>query len=280
MKSHLNSYKQYLTDQNKSKNTITSYLTDLDHYFSLHQIISRENIQSYKKQIAHLSATSINRKLSSIKSYNEYLISINVMNSICIIKSDFIKIQHQSNPTNVTRNEVNKFLERVKNKPSVYQSRNIAIMYVLANTAIRREECANIKLVDLNLEERELKIRGKGNKEGTVILNDVVINAIKEYLVDRAKHKNVNSEYLFLSERGNKLSKESINDIVNSYRTPKCKITPHQFRHNWASSAIEDGVDLGKVRDQLRHSSIAVTDIYTHSRKDQLKKCINKLSFG
>jgi len=280
MYSHINTYTQYLQDQNKSENTIKSYLSDLKHYFSIYSTISRSNIQSYKQQISRLSASSINRQLSSIKSYNEYLISINQIDTLCIIKTDFIKIQHKGNPTNVTEKEVIKFLEKVKSKPTTYQSRNIAIIYLLANTAIRREECANIKLIDINLSEHELKIRGKGNKEGVVILNSIAIDAIKNYLVDRSNHKNADSEYLFLSERGNKLTKEAINDIVNTYRTPKCKITPHQFRHNWASSAIKRGKDIAQVRDQLRHSSIATTNIYTHSRKDELKKSINEISFG
>lgn len=280
MKSHLNSYKQYLLDNNKSKNTITSYLTDLEHYFSLHQKISREDIQSYKKQISHLSATSINRKLSSIKSYNNYLVSIGIMNyPLYVIKTDFIKVQQKGNPTNITGNQVAKFLKKIEERNSVYKSRNLALIYLIGTTGIRREEACNIELRNLDLEHEEIKLIGKGNKERVVLFPNEIIPILEQYLEDRNKYRHSDSPYLFVSERGNKLTKETINDIFEKYWTPKNKISPHQLRHNFASSVLEQGVfTLAGLQEQLGHSSIATTGRYVHPRRSEMKKKINKLN--
>ncbi len=281
MKTYLPQFKQYLINQSKAPNTISAYISDLEQYFSNYDTIFRNNILSYKQSINHLSSTTVNRKLSSIKAYNEYLLSIGKINSIHVLKSDFIKLQDKGNPTDISNEQVTKFLQRVANTKTFYRSRNIAIIYLIANTGIRREECINIKLKNLDLDNGELIIIGKGNKERVVLLNDKAIEVIKNYLVDRAKHKYVNSPYLFVSERGEKLNKETINDIFDFYCTANNKIHPHQLRHNYASYTLEKGIfTLPELQNQLGHSNIATTNIYTHSRKCNIKKKINGLCIG
>jgi site-specific recombinase XerD len=285
--SHLTSFKQHLTTNNKSPNTINSYLLDINQYLSHFTTLSRENIQQYKQILKqNFSTESYNRKLSSLKQLNEYLHlpEINILPEVYIIKTDFIKQQYKGNPTHVSEKEVLQFLERVKNKPSTHQSRNIAIIYLMANTAIRREECANLKLSNIinGSKSKLLKFIGKGNKERTVVLNNTAIKVIDNYLIDRAKSKYVNSEYLFLSERGDKLTKTSINGIFDFYCTPiKFKITPHALRHNWCSTMLEKGIyDIIEVKDQAGHSSLTTTEIYTHARLDSMEEKANRYSIG
>ena len=278
MKTYLSHFEKHLHDQNKSLNTIAAYMSDLNHYFSNFPTINRENIISYKKLISNFTSTTINRKLSSIKAYNEYLLSIGKINSVYILKTDFIKIQNKGNPTTVSNEQVVKFLQRVCTTNHTYKSRNVAIIYLIANTDIRREECTNIKLKNLDLDNGELIIIGKGNKERTVILNKISIKVLKDYLVDRAKSKFAHSPYLFVSERAPKLNKNTINEIFELYCTPRLKIHPHQLRHNFATNIIENGIlSLPELQNQLGHSNIATTNIYTHARMSRIKDKINQL---
>ena len=278
---NLNEFKNYLISCSKSENTISSYISDLEQYFSQYSTLSRENILKYKNYLSSSSASTINRKLTSLKQYNEYLLSTKQIDGIYILKEDFIKQQSKGNPTDVTTKQVEKFLERVLTKDVDYKSRNIAIIFLIANTGIRRSECCNLLLKNIDLENNEMIVIGKGNKERTVLLTDKVVELIKNYLVDRNKSRYKDSPYLFVSERGNKLCPETINDIFNYYSTPKNKIKPHSLRHNYASTVVENNIlTLTELQNQLGHSSISTTGIYTHARKDTIKKKINKLCIG
>jgi len=277
---NLNEFKNYLISCSKSENTISSYISDLEQYFSQYPTLSRENIIKFKNSLSG-SASTINRKLTSLKQYNEYLLSTKQIDGIYILKEDFIKVQNKGNPTDVTTKQVEKFLEKVLTKDADYKSRNIAIIYLIANTGIRRSECCNLLLKNIDLENNEMIVIGKGNKERTVLLTDKVVELIKNYLVDRNKSRYKDSPYLFVSERGNKLCPETINDIFDYYSMPKNKIKPHQLRHNYASTVVENNIlTLPELQNQLGHSNINTTGLYTHARKDTIKKKINKLCIG
>lgn len=278
-KQHLKNFEQHLLTLSKSQNTIDSYLSDLNQYFTQYDEITRTNIQNYKQQISKLAPTTFNRKLSSLKQYNEYLLSQNLIDNVYLYKQDWIRIQDQGNPTNVSEKTVLKFLDRVTKKQTMFHSRNIAIIYLMANTGIRREECCELKLSYIN--GNKLDVKGKGNKFRTVILTKKAQEVINDYLIDRAKHKYADSEYLFLSERGEKLRKETINTIFNFYCTPKCKVKPHDLRHNWCSTMIEKGIYTPKqVQNQAGHKSILTTDIYTHARMENMEQKIKDFSIG
>lgn len=278
---NLNEFKNYLISCSKSENTISSYMSDLEQYFSQYPTLSRENIIKFKNSLSGSSASTINRKLTSLKQYNEYLLSTKQVDGIYVLKEDFIKQQNKGNPTDVTAKQVEKFLKRVLTKDANYKSRNIAIIYLIANTGIRRSECCNLLLKNIDLENKEMIVIGKGNKERTVLLTDKVVEILRNYLIDRNKSKYKDSPYLFISERGNKLRPETINAIFDYYSTPKNKIRPHQLRHNYASTIVENNIlTLPELQNQLGHSSISTTGIYTHARKDTIKKKINKLYIG
>jgi site-specific recombinase XerD len=166
-KEYISQYEQYLiVDQAKSNNTVVNYISDLKQYFSKYDVIDRESIQRYKKDISELSSTTVNRKLSSLKSFNEYLLGLGVVDSLVIIKADFSKTQDIGNPTDVTEKQVAMFLNRVNTKETMYKSRNIALINLIANTGIRREEATNIKLKDIDFDNYELTIAsGKGKKQ-------------------------------------------------------------------------------------------------------------------
>jgi len=279
MKNKIEQYKNYLINQAKSNNTISSYVSDLNHFFTLHDEISRDSIIRYKEEINGLSSSSINRKLSSLKSFNEFLLMLGLVDSVKIIKRDFIKVQSKGNPTDVTESQVSEFLDKVNNKYSLHRVRNIAMIFLFAYTGIRREEITNLKLKNLDLEKGELKLIGKGTKERRILLNDIVIKEINVYLKIRNRYKFAkDSSYIFLSERSMKLSKDTINYIFNSYGVD---ITPHDLRHNYGTSTQEQGIlTLPELQDQLGHASISTSGKYCHARKENIKKKINNLRIG
>ena len=282
-KQYLSNFKQHLTLLSKSNNTINSYLSDLNQYFSLYSLITRNNIQYYKALIlkSNLASTTFNRKLSSLKQYNEYLLSEGLINETFIYRQDFVRIQDQGNPTNISEKSVLEFLQNVNTKHAIYKSRNIAIIYLMANTGIRREECCNMMSSHINLHEGEMTFKGKRNKERTVALNNKAVKVIENYLIDRSKSKYAESKYLFLSERGNKLTKESINGIFDYYCTDSCKVSPHMCRHNYLSTMLERGLlSIVEAQNQAGHSSIQVTTKYLHSRLDSIKQKIRDFSIG
>lgn len=281
MVNKLNEFRNYLISCSKSENTISSYMTDLEQYFSKFPTITRENVLRYKESLSGFNASTINRKLSSLKKFNEYLKLTNQIDEIYVIKGDFIKQQDKGNPTDVTTKQVEKFLKKVLTKDTVYKSRNIAIVFLIANTGIRREECCNLLLRNIDLDNREMIVIGKGNKVRKVPLSDNVVETLRNYLKDRNKSKYKNSPYLFISERGEKLCKETINDIFDYYSTPANKIKPHQLRHNFASTVLENGIlNLPELQNLLGHSSISTTGMYVHPRLETIKKKINNLNIG
>lgn len=282
-KQYLSNFKEHLQLLSKSQNTIDSYMSDLNQYFSIYQEINRSNIQEYKIKISNLAASSFNRKLTSLKQFNEYLLLERLIGEIVVYKQDFIRQQDKGNPTNVTESQVAEFLKKVNDKNHIYKSRNVAIIFLIANTGIRREEITNLLLKNLDLENGELLlVKGKGNKQRVILLNDKAIEVIKNWLNDRIIFKKaVNSPYLFVSEKSEKLHKNSINDIFNLYYTDECKVKPHSLRHNYGSATQEQGIlTLPELQNQLGHSSLQVTSLYTHARKDSIKKKINKLQIG
>lgn len=281
LSTHIPDYKKYLENQSKSPNTIKSYVSEVLEYFKSHKTISRSTVLQYKRTLLTqaITPTTQNHKLSSLKSFNEYLHQKKLVDSIYIIQNDFIKIQSKGNPTEITDEQISTFLESVKNTPSPNRIRNIAITQLMANTGIRREEVCNLTLKGINLQELEMTFIGKGNKQRTVYLLEDLVPIMEEYLEDRKKYSHAHiSPYLFLSKRGNKLQVNAINVLFEKYNDGNSSITPHQLRHHFATSALEQEIyTLAELKDQLGHATINNTGIYAHARKSSMKKKINGL---
>lgn len=287
----INQYINYLTDNGKSQNTIKSYVKDITLFFNYYSTpptftITRNQIIQYKQFLLdskNNDAKTINRALSSLKSYNEFLISNGDQDSLVILSQDYIKTQQSyTSPTNVSFKEVINFMEKIKtNEPY----RNYAIVYLIANTGLRISEALNIKLNNLNsLENGEITIMGKGNKQRDIIIsNPKVVNVINEYLTRHRHHYEyavevLHSPYLFVSNKGEKLQPSSIERIFNKYSK---KITPHCLRHHYATQALENDVlDLRQLQQQLGHSRLDTVQIYTHPTKEKMKKKLSGFSIG
>ncbi|WFD09033.1 tyrosine-type recombinase/integrase [Tepidibacter hydrothermalis] len=276
----LNIFKNYLKQESKSENTIKSYIRHIkgyikwfkDSYDTEFNKLYRENVlefKSYLKNIKKDSPKTVNAKLSALIKFNEFLQSQGIQNDIVISKKDFNKIQIGiASPTDITRCDVEKFRQKVLENEG---KRNYAIVTVMAYTGLRISEVLNITMNDFNTVSREIIIKsGKGDKTRTVYMNDRVKDSIQEYLKERKSQ----SEYLFVSNKGNCIDRTVINKMFKKYSE---KITPHILRYFWCTYALENGLNVHEVANLAGHSNIQTTLLYTNPNRKQLLDKINKL---
>ena len=154
--------------------------------------------------------------------------------------------------------------------------RNKCIFEVLLCTGCRCNELVNIKLDDINLKEKEIKVLGKGNKERIVYLGSYAVESIEKYLSIRNEILGKkDNNYLFINHLGNKLTTRGIRDIIDKIllkSSNNMKITPHTFRHSFATMLLNEGCDLKSVQELLGHVSLSTTSIYTHVSNEELKR--------
>lgn len=272
---------KYLISQDKSKNTIDGYMRNIKGYakwflgsFGTEPIqLYRANILDYKcylQNSLHQDGKTINNKLSALSKYNEFLITEGVQTEKVIEKSDYIKVQQAIvNPCIIDKKDVEEFRQKILEFET---KRDYAAITTLAYGGLRISECLNLRVPDVDLINKEIKVyKGKGNKQRIVYINDKIVNAIKEYLKERTER----NEFLFVSQKGNKLDRTRINAICNKYSN---KITPHQLRHFYCSNAIESGVfTYPELANQAGHSDIRTSAIYTNPNKEKMKEKANKL---
>lgn len=224
---------------------------------------------SYMRTIRKYNPKSVKNHLSSLRSFNEYLIDAGVQTELTVLKTDFMKIQAQyANPCTVEKKEVEAFRQRLLEGGS---KRDYAIVTLYAYTGIRRSECVNLKLDDIDLVAKEIYVVGKGDKLRTVYLNDKTVHAIREYL----KVRKSESPYLFVSRQSEKMAASRINQIFNQYSDV---ITPKTLRHFFCNNALENGeYKIHEVANQAGHSNVQTTLIYSNPSAKEMKEKANRL---
>ena len=268
------------TNKKYSINTINAYLTDIEDFnnFTNKGInIILEDISSYLSHLYNdikLSKSSISRKLSSLRSFYNYLVkeeivNYNYFNDVSnpkrgLVLPKFIKEKDMSNIMEVCSGD-NPILERDR-----------LILELLYSTGIRVSELINIKLTDINFYNNEIKIIGKGSKERIVIFNNTCRETLNKFIKDGRKklYKN-DTGYLFIGRNNGHISSKYVRDIINKVKVKagvEGKITPHVFRHTFATDMLNNGADLVSVKDLLGHESLNTTSIYTHVTNEQIKK--------
>lgn len=278
-----NEFLDYLNNIRKySNHTIINYELDIDLFESFLKLkkISYKNIE-YKEVLEFINylkdnhkSTSINRILSSLRTYYNYLIRNNY------IKKNPFKIvnglkKEKKLPEYFKYNEYVDLLNSIDTSTNL-GVRNKCIFEVLLCTGCRVNELINIKLGDIDINSREIRVLGKGNKERIVYLGSYAIDSLNDYLNIRKEIlKNKNTEYLFLNHLGNKLTTRGIREIIDNILKKTCsnlKITPHTFRHSFATMLLNEGCDLKSVQELLGHVSLSTTSIYTHISNEELKR--------
>lgn len=285
----LEDFKQDLNMEQKSKNTIYNYLLSINQYIEWFNTsygksfekLYRENIIeyiSYLKNIKKLNYHSINSKIAALIKFNEFMQPDNLV----ISKKDTLRVQNSiANPTDITKKDVEFLRQSILESSGSTQfgkfkcKRDYSIITIMAYAGLRISEVLNIKFTDFNLTSQELLVRdSKGNKQRTVILNNKIVETIKAYLVEREKLSKLDSDYLFVSDRNRKISKNTINRVLNKFSN---KITPHSLRHFYCTNALEHGLSIHEVAQQAGHSNIHTTLIYANPKLSDIKEKLNKL---
>ena len=220
------------------------------------------------------------RTISGIKSFYKFLLIEEAVENDPTTLLESPKIGRKL-PDILTDDEINQLIDAVDVTKSE-GLRNKAILETLYSCGLRVSELVNLRMSNLHFEQEFLKIAGKGEKERLVPISKRAIEDIKKYLVGYRKRLKIDKgseNIVFLNRRGRKLSRVMIFTIIKNLaskiRLDK-NISPHTFRHSFASSLIQGGADLRAVQEMLGHESILTTEIYTHLDKEYLKDTVNK----
>ncbi len=285
----IDDFKKYLEFQGKSETTVLTYTYHLNDYFRWFKQsfgkpckkIYRQNILDFKSymKLRNIDAGTYNNKLNSLKNFNEYLIGKGIQKDIVVLKEDKQKKQvSKINPTRITEDDVKKIMQEILESDN---TRNYTIAVIFCYTGVRVSELTNLKVKDIDLIGGKGIIReGKGDKQRTILINSKAVEAIKEYLKVRSKRPYADkSEYLFLSNKytektKGKLNRSSINRILKKFTSIA---SPHQWRHYFATNALEKGWLFMEVGEQLGHKDPRTTKKYTHPTFEKMKEKAERL---
>lgn len=281
------SFSDYLLLEKKySEHTVKAYISDLLNFqeFNAAQFqqldIEQANYSQIRSWIVCLAESglenrSINRKISSLSTFYKFLIKIETIQSNPLIHHKVLKTSKKVQVPFSTQ-EVEKVLHQLSVDNNFEARRNKLIIELLYVTGVRRAELLEIKLTDLDISNKTLKVLGKRNKERIIPLIDSVILTLKEYLKFRSELPLItDSNYLFLTKRGVKLYANIVYRLVNQYFgsvSSKEKRSPHILRHSFATHLLNEGANLNSVKELLGHTSLAATQVYTHNSIAELKK--------
>ncbi len=288
---HIKDYTRYLKiERGLSPNTTDAYLKDIEKFKNFIEInypnvsalnITPQIIADFVIYIApQYEARTQARIISGIKSFFGFLLYIGRIKEDPTILLESPKIGTKL-PTVLNIEEIDAMIEAIDlSKPEGH--RNKAIIETLYGCGLRVSELVNLKISQINFDEQYIIVTGKGNKERIIPINKKALNAINIYLTHQRNKMTVkkdDKDILFLSRRGTKLTRFMINAIIKDL-TSKAgihkKVTPHTFRHSFATHLIQGGADLRAVQEMLGHESILTTEIYTHIDKEFLHNTIEK----
>lgn len=288
---HIYQFLQYLQFEKKySPKTLQSYQSDLEEFREFFEVESpatplsladKNHLRSY---IMHLSQSdlaerSINRKISSIRSFYKYLLKIGEIETS---PAAALRTLKQYNKVQVPFSEDE--LTDLFSKQGIFKDdfegiRDRLILELFYQTGIRRAELIQIKDSDLNFDQKSIKVMGKRNKERVLPLGEKIIESISVYLEKRKEEVKNESLHLFQTKLGKPLHDKLVYKLVNSYLShisTKHKKSPHMLRHSFATHMLNRGAELNAIKELLGHSSLAATQVYTHGSIDQLKKVFNQ----
>jgi len=287
----LQSFLDYLLlEKNYSELTIKAYGKDIQSFLDfLKEEYKNENlkevnyaqIRSWIIQMVNqnISNRSINRKISSLNSFFKFLIKTEYIKTNPLAKHKALKTSKKVQVP-FSEEEINSVLNKISHADSFEGVRNKLIIELFYATGIRRIELINIKVKNIDLESKTVKILGKRNKERVIPLLNMLVDSIKTYLEKRKSLEKIeDKDYLLLTVKGVKLYETLVYRIINEYfslASSKVKKSPHILRHSFATHLLNQGAKLNAVKELLGHSSLAATQVYTHNSIAELKKVYAK----
>ena len=282
--SNLRSFLNYLlVDKGLSNNTVKAYQADISSFF---QWLDNKDLKYKNLQEDHINqyisflfqrkmrSSSVNRKISSIKSFYIFLVKRNFVKNSPL--NDLVTPKQEKYlPESMSEAEVDKLL----NSPDVsnkIENRDKAMIEMLYATGMRISELVNLKMTDVDMKRCVVKVFGKGSKERLVPFGETALDSLRSYLNEREQSS---SKEIFLSNRGKKMTRVAFWQRVKIYlirENLKNSISPHTLRHAFATHLLNRGADLRSVQLLLGHSDLSTTQIYTHIAKQRLSDVLKK----
>jgi integrase/recombinase XerD len=277
-------------ERSLSKNSQEAYLRDITRlyeYLSLKgeninpENIKREHVEGFLIYLADLGLNekSSARMLSGVKAFCKYMLMEDIINDDPTELINGPKLSKYL-PDVLSIEETAAIIDAIDMSAENGQ-RNKAILEILYACGLRVTECVNLKLSNYFPDEGFIRVIGKNNKERLIPIGDTAIKQINWYLESVRRHvpkiKTGDEDILFLNRRGGRLSRVMIFHIIKEYTAlsgVNKTVSPHTFRHSFATHLVEMGADLRSVQEMLGHESILTTEIYTHVNRDQLRKTI------
>ncbi|PDH54125.1 MAG: integrase [Cryomorphaceae bacterium MED-G11] len=273
-------------EKNYSSNTLNAYKRDLIQYnkfiaeYNDKLKIEEVNYKIIRSWIVtmvnnNISNRSINRKVSSLKSFYNFLIKTETINSSPLKAHTPLK-QSKKIQVPFSQDEINSLLDSdffTNDYRGILQKTIIAFFYF---TGVRRIELITLKKSDVNIESSTVKIMGKRSKERIIPILPKLKKAIIFFNEIKFKfHDQTSSDYFFISKNGKQLSEKFVYRTVNEYFklvSPKIKKAPHVLRHSFATHLINEGADINSVKELLGHSSLSATQVYSHTSMERIKE--------
>ncbi len=287
----LKAFLDYLLLEKKySQLTVNAYKKDIESFMAFisseeeTNTIQETNYSQIRSWIVNLvqkgiTNRSINRKISALNGFFKFLLKIEEVKLNPLSKHKALKTSKKVQIP-FSENEINTVLDQINHNQDFEGVRNKLIIELFYSTGIRRIELINIKLKDIDLENKTIKILGKRNKERIIPLLNMVMDSVDIYKLERNKLETItDNEYLFLTKKGVKVYETLVYRIINDYfskASTKVKKSPHILRHSFATHLLNQGAELNAVKELLGHSSLAATQVYTHNSIAELKKVYAK----
>ncbi|QKJ62788.1 tyrosine-type recombinase/integrase [Flavobacterium sp. M31R6] len=280
-------FRDYLQFEKKySPHTINAYLNDIIYFESFNkqyfeqETIEQVNYSQIRSWIVSLvedgvSNSTVNRKIASLKAFYRFLLKIKQIQINPLLKHKALKTEKKLQIP-FSEKELTEALSQNSHSEGFQEIRDKLIVELFYTSGIRRTELIHLKCSNVNIMSNTLKVLGKRNKERILPILPIVVEQLSLYIKERSFLETiVDGDYLFLTKKGLKLSDSFVYRLINSYFSTvseKVKKSPHILRHTFATHLLNNGADLNSVKELLGHSSLASTQIYTHSSLSELKK--------
>lgn len=284
-------------EKNLNPKTITAYTMDIEQFKTFKDIqsmdindVDKDVLKEYIQYLytLELKPKSIKRKLATLKAFFTHLEFEEIITISPFRKMRVSIKENKTLPKTIEIQNIRKlfkYVYKIKsdfNNIEIYSykalTRDIAILELLFATGLRVSEVSNIKYHDINLSTGNIKVLGKGGKERTIQICDQEVKiALKEYL-SLFKDEILEKEWFFINRLGNKFTEYSIANMIKKYQTKANvhqHLTPHMFRHSFATMLLEEGVDIRYIQGMLGHASISTTQIYTQINMKQQRKILS-----